>query len=258
MDDIAVLSIHEQWIRIGHNKPMRLLDWFCEGLESVRVTIGDIREGLESRLLDMVHGKRVMIDDDTKSMDINEPSLMDVTHDTINSTQEGKAWKATCLTIKFGEGRAFFVVIVGRSHEIYASRRNQTKVEHAHSSAVERLLNCEEHQLRSCGLLRSGRNCLNSMKESREVPPLAKPPLQANPFVWPALTQVRVLRSLKTHARLRVFSPVLQIELPKGVLAGTAQRDVGSIPAMPHPSRCLRHWEISDGYMDFMSPPYIT
>ncbi|KAE8647121.1 hypothetical protein Csa_021738 [Cucumis sativus] len=72
--------------------------------------------------------------------------------------------------------------------------------EHAHSSAVERLLNCEvplraqyirvlfreitriqihslaltthammwEHQLRSCGLLRSGRNYLNSMKESRE------------------------------------------------------------------------------------------
>lgn len=68
---------------------------------------------------------------------------------------------------------------------------------------------------------------------------LAKPPLQA---AWLALTQVRVLRYLKTPARLRVFSPVLQIELPKGVLAGAAQRDVGSIPAMPHPSRCLCHW----------------
>ncbi|KAM3344224.1 hypothetical protein P3S68_026316 [Capsicum galapagoense] len=40
--------------------------------------------------------------------------------------------------------------------------------EHAHSSAVKRILNCEEYQLHSCGLLRSGRNCWNSMKESRE------------------------------------------------------------------------------------------
>ncbi|KAI9391229.1 hypothetical protein POPTR_007G061961v4 [Populus trichocarpa] len=43
-------------------------------------------------------------------MDINEPSLMDVAHDTIDST-----------------GRAFFVV--GGFHEIYAGRRNQMKVE---------------------------------------------------------------------------------------------------------------------------------
>ncbi|MCD9643928.1 hypothetical protein HAX54_031820, partial [Datura stramonium] len=63
---------------------------------------------------------------------------------------------------------------------------------------------------------------------------------RANPFAWLALTQVRVLRSLKMPARLRVFSPILQIELPKGVLAGAAQRDMGSISAMPHPSRISR------------------
>ncbi|CAN0926699.1 hypothetical protein LINGRAHAP2_LOCUS35495 [Linum grandiflorum] len=43
-------------------------------------------------------------------MDINEPSLMDVAHDTINSTQDPS-------------------LIVGGSHEIYAGRRNQMKVE---------------------------------------------------------------------------------------------------------------------------------
>ncbi|CAN4127029.1 unnamed protein product [Withania somnifera] len=59
-------------------------------------------------------------------MDINEPSLMDVAHDTINSTQ-GPALIEVAYFPR--EGRAFFVVIVGRSHEIYAGRRNQTKVE---------------------------------------------------------------------------------------------------------------------------------
>lgn len=65
-------------------------------------------------------------------MDINEPSLMDVAHDTINSTQgpaliEGS--KLLTLLVAKEKGRAFFVVIVGGSHDIYAGRQNQTKVE---------------------------------------------------------------------------------------------------------------------------------
>lgn len=62
-------------------------------------------------------------------MDINEPSLMDVAHDTINSTQGPALIEVAYFPSSEGKGRAFFVVIVGRSHEIYAGRRNQTKVE---------------------------------------------------------------------------------------------------------------------------------
>ena len=61
-------------------------------------------------------------------MDINEPSLMDVAHDTINSTPGPALIELTLLVAK-EKGRAFFVVIVGGSHEIYAGRRNQMKVE---------------------------------------------------------------------------------------------------------------------------------
>ncbi|KAL2545409.1 hypothetical protein Fot_14642 [Forsythia ovata] len=61
------------------------------------------------------------------------------------------------------------------------------------------------------------------------VLPLAKPPLQANPFSLLELTQVRVLHSLKTPGRLRMFFPFLQIELSIEVLAGAAQRDMGSL-----------------------------
>lgn len=68
-------------------------------------------------------------------MDINEPSLMDVAHDTINSTQ-GPALievKLRTLLVAKEKGRAFFVVIVGGSHEIYAGRRNQMKGSKDHS-----------------------------------------------------------------------------------------------------------------------------
>ena len=51
-------------------------------------------------------------------MDINEPSLMDVAHDTINSTQGPALIEVAYFPSSEGEGRAFFVVIVGRSHEI--------------------------------------------------------------------------------------------------------------------------------------------
>lgn len=61
-------------------------------------------------------------------MDINEPSLMDVAHDTINSTQGPALIEVAYSPSSEGKG-AFFVVIVGRSHDIYAGRRNQTKVE---------------------------------------------------------------------------------------------------------------------------------
>lgn len=49
-------------------------------------------------------------------MDIKEPSLMDVAHDTINSTQgpaliEGS--QLLTLLVAKEKGRAFFVVIVG-------------------------------------------------------------------------------------------------------------------------------------------------
>jgi len=63
-------------------------------------------------------------------MDINEPSLMDVAHDTRNSTRRSGANISRLLSLVAKEkGRAFFVVIVGGSHEIYAGRRNQMKVE---------------------------------------------------------------------------------------------------------------------------------
>ena len=64
---------------------------------------------------------------ESESMDINEPSLMDVAHDTINSTQ-GPALIEVADSPS-SEGSTFFVVIVGGSHEIYAGRRNQMKVE---------------------------------------------------------------------------------------------------------------------------------
>ena len=63
-------------------------------------------------------------------MDINEPSLMDVAHDTINSTQGPALIEVAYLNFSEGKGqRAFFVVIVGGSYEIYAGRRNQIQVE---------------------------------------------------------------------------------------------------------------------------------
>lgn len=57
-------------------------------------------------------------------MDINEPSLMDVAHDTINSTQ-GPALIEVADSPSSEGKRQGFVVIVGGSHEIYAGRRNQ-------------------------------------------------------------------------------------------------------------------------------------
>ncbi|KAL0294372.1 UNVERIFIED_CONTAM: hypothetical protein Scaly_3122900 [Sesamum calycinum] len=60
-------------------------------------------------------------------MNINEPSL-DVAHDTRNSTQ-GPALEVAYFLVAKEKGRAFFVVIVGGSHEIYAGRLHQTKVE---------------------------------------------------------------------------------------------------------------------------------
>ena len=66
-------------------------------------------------------------------MDINEPSLMDVAHDTINSTQGPALIEVAYFPSSEGEGRAFFVVIVGGSHEIYAGRRNQMKGSKDHS-----------------------------------------------------------------------------------------------------------------------------
>ncbi|WVZ06570.1 hypothetical protein V8G54_019916 [Vigna mungo] len=59
---------------------------------------------------------------ESKPMDINEPSLMDVAHDTINSTQ-GPALIEV----------AYSPIIVGGSHEIYAGRRNQMKGSKDHS-----------------------------------------------------------------------------------------------------------------------------
>ncbi|MCD7449505.1 hypothetical protein HAX54_053097, partial [Datura stramonium] len=60
-------------------------------------------------------------------MDINEPSLMDVAHDRINSTQGPGIIEVAYFPSSEGEGRAFFVVIVGHSYEIYAGHRNQMK-----------------------------------------------------------------------------------------------------------------------------------
>jgi len=55
---------------------------------------------------------------------------MDVAHDTINSTQGPALIEVAYSPFSEGKGQgSFFVVIVGGSHEIYAGRRNQTKVE---------------------------------------------------------------------------------------------------------------------------------
>lgn len=62
-------------------------------------------------------------------MDINEPSLMGVAHDTINSTQGLALIEVAYSPSSEGKGQGFFVVIVDGSHEIYADRRNQMKVE---------------------------------------------------------------------------------------------------------------------------------
>lgn len=63
-------------------------------------------------------------------MDINEPSLMDVAHDTINSTQGPALIEVAYSPSSEGKGQdSFFVLIVGGSHEIYAGRKNQTRVE---------------------------------------------------------------------------------------------------------------------------------
>lgn len=50
-------------------------------------------------------------------MDINEPPLMDVAHDTINSTRRSGANRSRLRLAKV-PGQGFFVVIVGGSHEI--------------------------------------------------------------------------------------------------------------------------------------------
>lgn len=63
-------------------------------------------------------------------MDINEPSLMDVAHDTLNSTQGPALIEVAYSPSSEGKGQgSFFVVIVGGSHEIYAGRKKKTKVE---------------------------------------------------------------------------------------------------------------------------------
>lgn len=63
-------------------------------------------------------------------MDINEPSLMDVAHDTINSTQGPSLIEVAYSPSSEGKGQgSFFVVIVGGSHEIYAGRKKKTRVE---------------------------------------------------------------------------------------------------------------------------------
>lgn len=66
-------------------------------------------------------------------MDINEPSLMDVAHDTINSTQGPALIEVADSPSLKEKGRAFFVVIVGGSHDIYAGRRNKIKGPKDHS-----------------------------------------------------------------------------------------------------------------------------
>ena len=64
-------------------------------------------------------------------MEINEPSLMDVAHDTINSTQGLALIEVAYSPSSEGKGQGFFRSNsgLGGSHEIYAGRRNQTKVE---------------------------------------------------------------------------------------------------------------------------------
>lgn len=56
----------------------------------------------------------------SKSMDINEPSLMDVAHDTINSTQGPALIEVAYFPSSEGKGQGFFVLIVGGSHEIFS------------------------------------------------------------------------------------------------------------------------------------------
>lgn len=46
-------------------------------------------------------------------MDMNEPSLMDVAHDTINSTKGPALIEVAYFPSSEGKGQGFFVVIVG-------------------------------------------------------------------------------------------------------------------------------------------------
>ncbi|CAN4117943.1 unnamed protein product [Withania somnifera] len=139
----------------------QVMDWFLQPffyvlvfyMTDIRLDLLDITESTRRFIINMMIGMEtrsttgvlVVQDNQTinnsnlrrgkesKSMDINEPSLMDVAHDTINSTQ-GPALIEVAYFPR--EGRAFFVVIVGRSHEIYAGRRNQTKARRPKISLV--------------------------------------------------------------------------------------------------------------------------
>lgn len=62
-------------------------------------------------------------------MKINEPSLMDVAHDTINSTQGPALIEVAYFPSSEGKGQGFFILNSGPVSEIYAGRRNQRKVE---------------------------------------------------------------------------------------------------------------------------------
>lgn len=56
-------------------------------------------------------------------MDINEPSLMDVAHDTINSTQGPALIEVAYSPSSEGKGQGFFRSSssgLGRSHEIFS------------------------------------------------------------------------------------------------------------------------------------------
>lgn len=50
----------------------------------------------------------------SKSMDINEPSLMDVAHDTINSTQGPALIEVAYFPSSEGKGQGFFRINSGR------------------------------------------------------------------------------------------------------------------------------------------------
>lgn len=54
---------------------------------------------------------------ESKSMDINEPSLMDVAHDTINSTRRSGANRSSLLSLRLAK-QGFFRSKSGWSHEI--------------------------------------------------------------------------------------------------------------------------------------------
>lgn len=58
-------------------------------------------------------------------MDINEPSLMDVAHDTINSTQGPALIEVADSPSSEGKRQGFFL-IVGGSHEIYLCRPSES------------------------------------------------------------------------------------------------------------------------------------